>query len=74
MAVVDHERAWLRLKEHVLEKRSHGTSELVERMAELEVECAVPEGEEGYSQLPAHDKPADGRAAGNGRESAMATR
>lgn len=71
--VVDHERAWLRLKEHVLEKRSHGTSELLERMAALEVECAVPEGEEGFSPLPAHDQPAHGRAAGNGREPAMAT-
>jgi hypothetical protein len=73
MAVVDHERAWLRLKEHVLEKRSHGTGELIERMAELEVECAVPEGEEGFSSLPAHDQSADGGAA-NGRDPAMATR
>lgn len=78
MAAIDYERAWLRLKEKLLEKRSHGTSELIETMAELEVESAVPEGEEGFDALPAHQRhpqttPAHEDAAHPGRVTAMAT-
>lgn len=52
MAVVDHERAWLRLKEHVLSKRSHGQAELLGVMASLEVENELSEGERDFSPLP----------------------
>lgn len=59
MAAVNFERAWLRLKEHALSRPSHGQSQLLARMAELEVENEVPEGEEGFSELPVRtqDKP-----------------
>jgi hypothetical protein len=78
VAATDYERAWLRLKEHLLEKRSHGTSELVEKMAELEVESAVPEGDEGYDAAPIRHHPQSQtpparEAAALGRGTAMAT-
>lgn len=60
MAAVNFERAWLRLKEHALSRPSHGKAALLARMAELEVENEVPEGEEGFSDLPVRtqeDKP-----------------
>lgn len=75
--VVDHERVVLRLKEHILTKRSHSTAELAEVIARLEVECEVPEGEAGFSGLPSRDRqddtsaPADGGAS-ESRAPAMA--
>lgn len=61
MAAIDYERAWLRLKEHALSRTSHGQALLLARMAELEIENEVPEGEEGFSSLPARTtRPADG--------------
>lgn len=50
--VVDYERVVLRLKEHLGTKRSHGSTELFEKLAELEVENEIPEGEEGYDARP----------------------
>jgi hypothetical protein len=46
--VVDYERAFLRLKEFAASKKSFGREDLLTRMAELEVECEIPESEEGY--------------------------
>lgn len=39
--LVDYERAWLRLKRVVSEKRSHGQRDLALAMANLEVECML---------------------------------
>jgi hypothetical protein len=71
--VVNYERAWLRLKEHALSRSSHGQGHLLARMAELEIENEVPEGEEGFSSLPARmtDRPA--RGADRETATAMAT-
>jgi hypothetical protein len=52
MAVVNYERAWLRLKAEVLEKRSHGSAGLIELMAKLEVENTIPEGPADFDSLP----------------------
>ena len=76
MAATDYERAWLRFKERILTKRSHGTTELLETMAELEVESAVPEGDEGFDPAPARHHPQTPpahEAAALGRGPAMAT-
>ena len=56
--LVDYERSWLRLKQHVLSKNSHGQRELLAAMARAEVECAIPEGEEGFDPAPLVKKPA----------------
>jgi hypothetical protein len=50
--VVDFERSWLRLREHVLSKRSHGQSDLLEQMARIELENEIPEDQVGFSDLP----------------------
>jgi hypothetical protein len=39
--LVDYERAWLRLKAVIDEKRSHGQRDLHAAMAKLEVECML---------------------------------
>lgn len=52
MAAVNYERLVLRLKEHVLSRRSHGQDALLGVIARLELECEVPEGAEGFSDLP----------------------
>ena len=72
MSAVNYERAWLRLKEKILERRSHGTAGLAELMASIEVECEVPEGEEGFSDLPARQARSRD-AAQEGRVAEMAT-
>lgn len=69
--VVDAERVLLRLKAHIASKRSHGSDELLVKIAELEVESEIPESEEAYdarpprrvgaSDQPARELPADGR-------------
>ena len=69
---MDYERAWLRLKEGILEKRSHGTAQLTELMAGIEVECEVPEGEAGFDARPARTAHSRGDAR-EGRELEMAT-
>jgi hypothetical protein len=50
--VIDYERAWLMLKEAVLLKRSHGQDGLLLDMARIELECRVPEGQEGFDPGP----------------------
>lgn len=57
--VVDHERAWLRLKEKLLTQRSWGTRQLFEAMAELEVENEVPESAEGFDARPLRSRKPD---------------
>ena len=51
MPDVDFDRAWLRLKAHIAEKRSHGQDGLFAEMARIEVECATD------PNLTAHDGP-----------------
>lgn len=53
MPVFDAERAWLRLKAAVVEKPSHGKRELLQRMAEIEVECALDDGARDIDVRPA---------------------
>jgi hypothetical protein len=43
--LVDYERAWLKLKRVVSEKRSHGQRDLALAMANLEVECMLDNDE-----------------------------
>jgi hypothetical protein len=52
MAVVDHERAWLAFKKVITSKASHGQRELLAEMARIEIECEVPEGQEGFDGTP----------------------
>lgn len=52
MAAIDYERVLLGLKEHIVSKRSHGQPELLARITELEVQYAVPEGQEVFDDRP----------------------
>jgi len=52
MTVVDHERAWLALKKVVTAKKSHGQRDLLSEMARIEIECEVPEDQEGFDGAP----------------------
>jgi hypothetical protein len=52
MAALDYERAWLAFKKVVTAKASHGQRELLAEMARIEIECEVPEGQEGYDGTP----------------------
>lgn len=63
MALIDHEKAWLRLKAHVVTKRSHGERELLETMGRIEVECMVPEGQEGFDSSPPFRRSEEPRVA-----------
>jgi hypothetical protein len=77
--IVDYERGWLRLREVILEKRSHGQDELLAQMARIELENELPEGAEDFDARPprrttrASDTPTVGPAADNGRELEMAS-
>lgn len=62
MPVVNHERAWVRLKEVVLSKNSHGQRDLLHAISTLEVECVIPESEEGFDERPipiSRNRPSD---------------
>jgi peptide methionine sulfoxide reductase MsrB len=60
MAVVDHERAWLAFKKVITAKPSHGQRDLLAEMARIEIECEVPEGQEGFDGAPpARSRPAE---------------
>lgn len=48
--IVDHERAWLRLKAVIVAKRAHGQKDLLAEMARIEVECEV--NEPGFDPTP----------------------
>lgn len=52
MAVVDFESAWYALKGKLSEKRSWGTAQIAEAMAEIEVSYRLPEGEWGFDDRP----------------------
>lgn len=52
MAVVDYESAWYALKGRLSEKRSWGTAQIAEAMAEIEVKHRLPEGEWGFDDRP----------------------
>jgi len=67
--VIDYEKAWLALKVEIVQKRSHGARDLALLMAEIEVGCQVPEGQEGYDPTPIRRKSSTARptlAARNG--------
>lgn len=72
---IDYARAWLSLKEVVLSQRSHGQDGLLGHMARIELECRVPEGQEGLSDLPALRAPASVSPAkpGSGNGNKLAT-
>lgn len=53
--VIDYEKAWLALKEVVLEKRSHGQDDLLGAMTRIEIDCRVPEGQEGFDPGPTYE-------------------
>jgi hypothetical protein len=76
VAAVDYERVVLALKAHLGTKRSHGADELRVRITELEVECSIPEGEEGFDPTPVRPRGTDrpsSAAPANGRGGAVAT-
>lgn len=52
MPVVDYERAWLDLKRVVASKPSHGKKDLLDEITRIEIECAVPEGQESFDGTP----------------------
>lgn len=52
MAVFDSERAWLRLKEVVVQKGSHGRSGLLTEMARIEVECSLDDDARQFAEPP----------------------
>ena len=41
--IIDYERAWTDLKAQVLSKKSHGQRDLLTHMAQIEIDCRVPE-------------------------------
>lgn len=52
MAAIDYERVVLAMKAHIVSKRSHGQQELLAKLAEYEVQYAVPEGQDLYDERP----------------------
>lgn len=50
--VVDYERVLLKLKAKIAEKPSHSARELYEAIGRLEVECEIPEDQEGFDDRP----------------------
>jgi hypothetical protein len=59
--IIDHERAWTELKVHLLSKNSHGQRDLLTRMAQIEIDCRVPEELRAFDPEPPYRKSA-GRA------------
>lgn len=65
MPVVDYESAWYALKARMSEKRSWGTAQIAEAMAEIEVRHRLQESQQGFDDrplLPHTPEPADGHA------------
>lgn len=56
--IVDYERAWLELKDYLLSKNSHGQRDLLTQMAQVEIDCRVPESEREFDPTPRMKKPA----------------
>lgn len=63
MPEIDYAACWLGMKAKLDEKRSFGQDELLREANRLELQHQVPEGQEGYSDLPARstDQPAQGQ-------------
>lgn len=57
MGAVYYERAWLRLKAELGTKPSHSARDLLAKMGEIEVECAVPEELDGFDTSPVPPAP-----------------
>lgn len=56
MAAVDYERAWLALKAQIVGKASHGRRDLCVAMTQIELDCRVEEGQEGFNPAPPRAK------------------
>lgn len=59
MPAVDYERALVRVRAHIASKPSHGSSQLLKEIAQIESGCQVPEGDEGYDDTPLHPRRRD---------------
>jgi len=57
--IVDYEKAWVEMKAHLLSKNSHGQRDLLTRMAAIEVDCRVPEGDRDFDPTPTYRKPSE---------------
>jgi hypothetical protein len=58
--IIDYERAWTDLKAQVLSKKSHGQRDLLTHMAQIEIDCRVPEELRAFDPGPLYrSKPAD---------------
>jgi hypothetical protein len=65
--VIDYENAWYALKARLSEKRSWGTAQIAEAMAQIEVDHRLDERQQGFDDRPPLDhshEPADGRPVG----------
>lgn len=49
---IDYEKAWVALKAEIVKQRSHGSAALALKMAQIEVDCRVPEGQQGFDPTP----------------------
>lgn len=52
MPAVDHERVLVKLRAHIASKASHGRDQLLRELAQIEFDCQVPEGLEGFDATP----------------------
>jgi hypothetical protein len=52
MPAVDFESAWVDLKAYVMSRASHGQRDLLREITRIEIDRRIPEGEEGFSDLP----------------------
>lgn len=56
--IIDFEKAWTDMKVYLLSKNSHGQRDLLTHMAQIEVDCRVPEDQRGFDPTPVARKPA----------------
>jgi hypothetical protein len=63
---VDYERVCVKLRAEIASKASHGRSALLQRFAEIEAECELPEGQDLYDDRPLPRRPAATRAEHDG--------
>ena len=63
--IIDYERAWTDLKSYVLSKNSHGQRDLLRQMAQVEIDCRVPEEFRGFDPdpLPSRQNPTNRKPA-----------
>lgn len=70
MPAIDYENCWYALKAHIATKRSHGATEMAEKMAEIEVRHLIPERHQGFDDRPiaVHDEESSDPPADEGAE------